>query len=153
MLSSLPPRLRFTLLLSLSHTLPVLLHQITTQLFLKTGLFKRHLIQPPDKSPFKPDKSLFKSLIVHTLTNHLLKIPLLLYLFYPLLSPLIPLSASPLLLPPLPTLALHLAFSTVVEDCLFYWTHRLLHTPYLFKHVHSMHHRFHNLKGVPVASE
>jgi fatty acid hydroxylase domain-containing protein 2 len=31
----------------------------------------------------------------------------------------------------------------VVEDTLFYWTHRLFHTsPFLYKHVHKIHHKF-----------
>lgn len=34
----------------------------------------------------------------------------------------------------------HLLFFLVVEDYLNYWLHRLLHTPWLYKHVHSVHH-------------
>jgi len=34
------------------------------------------------------------------------------------------------------------AFYSVVADLWFYWTHRLLHHPYLYKHIHSIHHRW-----------
>lgn len=40
---------------------------------------------------------------------------------------------------------LYLAFSAVLcvvaYDSWFYWQHRLLHTPWLFRHVHAVHHR------------
>jgi 4-alpha-methyl-delta7-sterol-4alpha-methyl oxidase len=32
-------------------------------------------------------------------------------------------------------------FFFVLDDFLFYWAHRALHTPWLFRHVHSVHHR------------
>lgn len=43
---------------------------------------------------------------------------------------------------------LYLIFSTAVfvliHDTYFYWTHRLMHHPLLFKHVHKVHHMSHN---------
>jgi 4-alpha-methyl-delta7-sterol-4alpha-methyl oxidase len=32
-------------------------------------------------------------------------------------------------------------FFIVLDDFLYYWMHRTLHTPWLYKHVHSVHHR------------
>lgn len=46
---------------------------------------------------------------------------------------------------PLPTwdvLLLQLVFFLIVEDYLNYWFHRWLHTPWLYKHVHSVHHQY-----------
>jgi Delta7-sterol 5-desaturase len=34
-----------------------------------------------------------------------------------------------------------IALSVVLYDAAFYWTHRWLHTPWLFRHVHGYHHR------------
>ncbi len=38
-------------------------------------------------------------------------------------------------------IALQLVFFTALDDALFYWMHRLLHTKWLYRHVHSWHHR------------
>ena len=35
----------------------------------------------------------------------------------------------------------------LIEDTIFYWAHRLLHTRFLFHHVHSRHHRFRRVRG------
>lgn len=53
---------------------------------------------------------------------------------------------SGLHLGPLPGLVetlLGVALFLVVDDTLFYFTHRLLHTRWLFRHIHSWHHRIH----------
>jgi len=34
-------------------------------------------------------------------------------------------------------------FFNLLEDFLFYWTHRLLHLAWFFKHVHYVHHKYH----------
>eukprot|EP00736_Rhodelphis_marinus_P010697 Rmarinus@m.24756 len=36
----------------------------------------------------------------------------------------------------------------VVEDCLFYWTHRMFHHPLLYKHFHKKHHDFKITVGI-----
>lgn len=36
----------------------------------------------------------------------------------------------------------HMLVFALVQDTIFYWSHRLLHTRWLFKHIHSKHHRF-----------
>jgi methylsterol monooxygenase/4-alpha-methyl-delta7-sterol-4alpha-methyl oxidase len=42
-------------------------------------------------------------------------------------------------------------FFILVEDCLFYWSHRILHSAYLYKNIHKQHHEF-NI-SISVASE
>jgi sterol desaturase/sphingolipid hydroxylase (fatty acid hydroxylase superfamily) len=44
--------------------------------------------------------------------------------------------------PATPELLLHLTLSLFVEDFMFYCTHRALHTPWGFKHIHSYHHAY-----------
>jgi 4-alpha-methyl-delta7-sterol-4alpha-methyl oxidase len=46
-------------------------------------------------------------------------------------------------LPSAPTIVLQVALFLVVDDGLFYAAHRLLHTRFLFKHIHAVHHRIH----------
>ncbi|KAL6049930.1 Methylsterol monooxygenase 1 [Balamuthia mandrillaris] len=43
-------------------------------------------------------------------------------------------------LPPWQTLLWHVLFCQFVEDLLFYWFHRLLHTKWLYKRIHKVHH-------------
>lgn len=43
-------------------------------------------------------------------------------------------------LPPASEVALHFLVFVFVDDFLFYWMHRALHHPWLFKHVHRKHH-------------
>jgi hypothetical protein len=45
-------------------------------------------------------------------------------------------------LPPWPTVLKHWAFALVVNDTLFYWTHRLMHHRLFYKHFHKKHHEF-----------
>lgn len=44
-------------------------------------------------------------------------------------------------LPPLWVLALQLLFCIYLDDFLYYWMHRAMHTRWLLKHVHGWHHR------------
>lgn len=52
------------------------------------------------------------------------------------------------------TLVWQVAVCAMVEDTMFYWGHRLLHTKYLHKYVHKWHHRFNNATStIAIASE
>lgn len=35
-----------------------------------------------------------------------------------------------------------LLFASLMEDFVFYFSHRLLHTPFLYRHIHKIHHQF-----------
>lgn len=59
-------------------------------------------------------------------------------LAWPLLS-LSALHVGPL--PPWYVVLTQLALFVVVDDFLYYWMHRALHTPWLYRHVHAVHHR------------
>ena len=39
-------------------------------------------------------------------------------------------------------IALQITFFMIVEDFGFYWAHRLLHIPFLYKHLHKKHHEY-----------
>jgi sterol desaturase/sphingolipid hydroxylase (fatty acid hydroxylase superfamily) len=45
----------------------------------------------------------------------------------------------------------HLFVFALLEDTIFYWSHRAFHTRWLFKHIHSKHHRFRFVR--PVVAE
>jgi plant 4alpha-monomethylsterol monooxygenase len=60
------------------------------------------------------------------------------FLSWPLLR-LSGIHAGPL--PPWYVVAGQVLFFIVLDDFLYYWMHRTMHTPWLYKHVHSVHHR------------
>lgn len=72
--------------------------------------------------------------------NHIcLVLPLILFT-----HPLFKLMGSDYRVETLPTVATilsHLAFYLLMEDFVFYWIHRFLHTPWLYKNVHVVHHK------------
>lgn len=39
-------------------------------------------------------------------------------------------------------LLVQLPIFLLIEDTYFYWMHRALHTPFLYKHIHKMHHQY-----------
>lgn len=45
-------------------------------------------------------------------------------------------------LPPWYVVLVQISFFFIVEDYLNYWIHRWLHTPWLYRHVHSVHHMY-----------
>lgn len=45
----------------------------------------------------------------------------------------------------------HIPVYLILEDAAFYWFHRLLHTPFLYKHIHKVHHSYH--QPIPLAAE
>ena len=44
----------------------------------------------------------------------------------------------------------HLVVYAIINETIFYWSHRALHTQWLYKHVHARHHRFVHVRA-PVA--
>lgn len=50
--------------------------------------------------------------------------------------------------PPWSTILLHLALFILSEDTLFFWTHYLFHTPWLYKNIHKKHHVYKQPTGV-----
>lgn len=95
----------------------------------------------------------FKSLVwsaVRTQSLNLFISWIAAHIAYPMAS-MNGLTADPEQIPgPLTTLA-HLAVCTVIEDALFYLSHRTLHHPSIYRHIHKQHHLFNH--SVSIAAE
>lgn len=84
------------------------------------------------------------------LLNHLLLVLPIILLTHPLLD-LLGMETSVQTLPTLPHLVAQIFIYFIIEDFIFYWGHRALHTPYLYKHVHFIHH--HHAAPFGIAAE
>jgi len=67
------------------------------------------------------------------------------FLYYPFKARGMYMSAT---LPEWYTVAWQVFVFVVVEDTMFYWSHRLLHHPSIYKHIHKQHHEFKSTIGI-----
>lgn len=129
-------RLRFTLAVSLLHSLTVLAAWGVFSWMFRRGIARRFQVGG-GKSP---SPELARWALRDLPVGHVLFPPLVYFTVYPLwVARGGSIDAG---WEPLPWLLLHLLAFIAIEDTIFYWTHRLLHTRFLFRHVHAKHHRF-----------
>lgn len=141
-------RIFFTILLSASHTIPVVIHEAFLLFIGHFRLFEDCIIQPARKI----DTALSEKCWKQSVLNHFFFMPLALcVLAYPLFAAYV--DVSSLELPTVRTSLTHLFVCIIAEDFLFYWSHRFLHHPMLYKHFHKQHHEFKVLTGYAIASE
>eukprot|EP00013_Stygamoeba_regulata_P020489 CAMPEP_0177658798 /NCGR_PEP_ID=MMETSP0447-20121125/17059_1 /TAXON_ID=0 /ORGANISM="Stygamoeba regulata, Strain BSH-02190019" /LENGTH=259 /DNA_ID=CAMNT_0019163541 /DNA_START=88 /DNA_END=864 /DNA_ORIENTATION=- len=89
-----------------------------------------------------PDAALVKKALIEQVINQLFVTgPILYWIIYPTLTKYGGLHFSDEL-PSFSTAALHVFGCMVMEDCLFYWAHRTLHHPRIYKYIHKKHHEF-----------
>eukprot|EP00026_Physarum_polycephalum_P010636 Phypoly_transcript_10805.p1 GENE.Phypoly_transcript_10805~~Phypoly_transcript_10805.p1 ORF type:complete len:262 (+),score=12.91 Phypoly_transcript_10805:437-1222(+) len=106
-------------------------------------LFPQYKIQPADKWP---DKKLIIKCLWSSMKNNFIITPVVAYYLYPLVQYFGGEIHAPV--PSLFTFAWQIALCFVVNDFLFYWAHRLLHYPPLYKKVHKQHHMFTQTIGI-----
>jgi len=109
----------------------------------KWDLFPKYRINPASKYP---DAALIRECMKMILINQfILQMPLS-YLLFPLLKAR-GLDFSPELPSPLTVIA-HILIFMICEDTMFYWSHRMLHHPAIYKHIHKKHHEFKTTIGI-----
>ncbi len=93
-----------------------------------------------------PAKELINENFRNLFLNHLIVQPLGAYLVYPLFT-----SFGTKVFGPLPTWQIILRdfiVSIALNDTLFYWVHRILHHPSIYKYIHKQHHRYNHSIGI-----
>jgi sterol desaturase/sphingolipid hydroxylase (fatty acid hydroxylase superfamily) len=136
------PPLQFALGLAALHTLTFLAVSGFFALLFRGGIATRYQVA----SGQPPDAALGRAALREVVVAHLF-FPAAVYLaVYPLWVGAGGSMATPA--PPLWTFALHLVAFIAINDTIFYWSHRLLHTRWLFRKVHYRHHRFRIVRGV-----
>ena len=123
----------------LSTAVPFFLFNTYLHFIWNVGVFQKYLVEP--NLTKYPDAALIRNCIFRACITHLLVGPLLAYILYPFI-----ISSNPgYINGPLPTCYVFLAQylgCTLIEDTLFYWTHRMLHHDSVYRHFHKEHHKF-----------
>eukprot|EP00045_Choanoeca_perplexa_P005826 m.48754 g.48754 ORF g.48754 m.48754 type:complete len:328 (-) comp13317_c0_seq1:152-1135(-) len=98
--------------------------------------------QLPRQKHQRPTAKLVKKTLMQSAISHWLIQPLMLYLLYPILAKRMSTTPLPLSTGPLLIAACQFASSVLINDALFYWSHRLLHHKVLYKRFHKQHHEY-----------
>jgi sterol desaturase/sphingolipid hydroxylase (fatty acid hydroxylase superfamily) len=134
----------FTALVCGAHTVPYVVANIIYYAMSKSGKFERWRVNKDTKR--YPSTSLMTRTIVEEVIGHLITTPAFVYLMYPLWQRC-GMSMSRELPSPL-KVAGQFLLGIFVNDSLFFWIHRALHTPWLYKHIHKKHHDYRVSVGI-----
>jgi sterol desaturase/sphingolipid hydroxylase (fatty acid hydroxylase superfamily) len=145
-----------TLLIALAHSIPVAIHQGMMMYIVANKLCADCIIQPVPSVPVTVD--LNRRVWYGTFLNHVFMMPFIVWVLYPYFIQgyivALPSSGSIEHWPAeMSTIFWQLGVCIVVEDALFYWSHRLLHQPWFYSKIHKKHHEFKSLTGYSIASE
>ncbi|CAD5166590.1 unnamed protein product [Musa acuminata subsp. burmannicoides] len=103
--------------------------------FERSGLFSEYKIQKKSNTAEAQEKCIVRLILYHVCVN----LPVML-VSYPIFRWMGLRSSQPL--PHWSVVLSQIIFYFILEDFVFYWGHRLLHTKWLYKHVHSVHHEY-----------
>ncbi|KAL1545052.1 Methylsterol monooxygenase 2-2 [Salvia divinorum] len=101
----------------------------------RAGWLSRYKIQTKNNTPAAQEKCIARLLLYHFCVN----LPVMI-LSYPVFTSMGMRSTLPL--PSWKVISTQILFYFILEDFVFYWGYRILHTKWLYKHVHSVHHEY-----------
>jgi plant 4alpha-monomethylsterol monooxygenase len=101
----------------------------------------------------EPNKNLVRACLIKNMQNHFILIPLVLYYFgYDWFAYMgMKTDYASWLQVSWKNICRDLIVSLIINDTIFYWGHRALHIPFLYKSIHKQHHQF--KQPIPQASE
>lgn len=88
----------------------------------------------------KEDAQKFWRCVLYVAANHVFLVLPLILVTHPLFEKLGTTHGLPL--PSLREFIVQILFCLFVEDMCFYWGHRALHTPWLYRYIHAIHHQY-----------
>ncbi|MQM14904.1 hypothetical protein Taro_047838 [Colocasia esculenta] len=103
--------------------------------FERAGFLNKYKIQGKNNTVEAQEKCVLRLLLYHFCVN----LPVML-VSYPVFRYMGLRTTLPL--PPWSVVLSQIIFYFIIEDFVFYWGHRVLHTKWLYKHVHSVHHEY-----------
>jgi sterol desaturase/sphingolipid hydroxylase (fatty acid hydroxylase superfamily) len=138
--SSLSPQARFTLWTISVHSF-TFVYDFAMVLVKRNGLFKEYQLQSPRS---EPEESLVHDCLIKNLRSHYFLLPLVLYYFaYDWFTAWgMKMDHASWQQVEWATIGRDLFVSLIVNDTGFYWSHRALHIPVLYKAIHKQHHQF-----------
>ena len=95
--------------------------------------------------PWIEDNERFWKLFKLAMKNYVINLFFIFPVFFVILSQFVQAETDPAKLPSIPVFFGQIYFSALIEDFFFYWGHRIMHHPYLYKRIHKVHHEFHNV--------
>jgi fatty acid hydroxylase domain-containing protein 2 len=95
-----------------------------------------------------PSNDLVWNCFIDVLTGHIFVRPLLLFIAYPFLRAHLTFSSASV--PNFYTVLWQLFVCVQVDDFLFYWSHRMLHHPLIYRYIHKKHHNFKHTIAIAV---
>ncbi|XP_057772404.1 methylsterol monooxygenase 2-2-like [Salvia miltiorrhiza] len=101
----------------------------------RAGWLNQYKIQTKNNTVDAQEKCITRLLLYHFCVN--LPVMILSYPVFRFMG-----MRSTLPLPSWKVISTQILFYFILEDFVFYWGHRILHTKWLYKHVHSVHHEY-----------
>lgn len=124
-----------TVITFLIHETVFFLSGLPSLLFERFGLFAKYKIQKKSNTSAYQNRCVLRLILYHVCVN----LPVMIF-SYPAFKFMGLRSSLPL--PHWTVVVSQVLFYFVLEDFIFYWGHRALHTKWLYKHVHSVHHEY-----------
>lgn len=128
---------------ALIHTVTFFLCNGLLTYFRRNGYFRSYLIQPRKS----PSDQLVRRAFMDVLTKHFVAGPIMFWAMW-YVAEACGVQSSVATLPSLWEVTWQLFVMIMVQDTLFYWSHRLLHCEFLYPHIHKQHHQFYTPIGI-----